>query len=70
MMALQNRCRCSLPFAKEKEKKLFFQRGQIKNLWKPESVSAGGGRFKREDKSKKEDLFQFKMKKYCFSNAT
>lgn len=27
-------------------------------------------RFKIEDKSKKEEVFQFKMKKHCFSNTT
>jgi hypothetical protein len=31
---------------------------------------SGKSGFKREDKSKKEDLFQFKMKKHCFSIAT
>jgi hypothetical protein len=30
----------------------------------------GKSRFEREDKSKKEDRLQFKMKKHCFSNAT
>ena len=31
---------------------------------------SGRGRFKIEDGSKKEGVFQFKMKKRCFSNAT
>jgi hypothetical protein len=31
---------------------------------------SGKSRFKREDKSKKKDLFQFNMKKHCFFNAT
>jgi hypothetical protein len=31
---------------------------------------SGRVHFKREDKSKKEDLFQFKMKKHCLYNAT
>jgi len=31
---------------------------------------SGKSRFKREDKFKKEDSLQFKMKKHCFPNAT
>jgi len=36
----------------------------------PKICFSGKSCFKREDKSKKENLFQFTMKKNCFTIAT